>query len=291
MGRRFIFKNKKIMKISFIDFWTPMNMENNFITELLKNSFEDVSVVSPSESEILFCGQFGKDHINHKPRLKIFNELETWRGPDFNEYDYAIGFDTNDHNGKYIRIPCWMWYTNWFQNKDSREGFRIPIDYFFGDNPYKAIEKNKFSSFVFSNPIRDRISIINEFNKYKPIDVFGALGAPLTEGVGQKLDCISQYKFNFCYENTIRPGSFTEKIIHAKIAGCIPVYKSDPSFEMDFNKKCCLQVVGLTDSQILEKVIELDNDPNLFNNIQSEPLFIQKPDLNPIVDKLKSILK
>jgi hypothetical protein len=278
------------MKISFVDFWGGMNMNKNFMTELLMNAFEKITVVNPEECEILFCGQFGKNHIHYNQKKKIFNELETWLEPDFNKYDYAIGFDTKEHGGRYVRIPCWMWYVDWFGSEDSYENFRVPIDYFFEENPFSKKEKDRFASFVFCNPVIDRINTIQQFNKYKAIDVFGNLGLPLHGGVGQKLDCISNYKFNFCYENTIRPGSFTEKLIHAKVAGCIPIYKSDLSFDMDFNKNCCIQTYGMNESEILEKVKELDNDQTIYRKIQSEPLFLQKPDLNIIVEKLKRIL-
>lgn len=280
------------MKISFIDFWGGFDVEKNFLTELLKNSMEEISVVKPEECDILICGQFGNKHLNYKPKKKIFNELETFAPPDFSVYDFAFGFDFNDYEKKYIRIPCWMWHIKWFDNtqSESESEKRFPLEFFFEDNPYSTKERKKFSSFVFSNPIPDRISILKKFESYKTIDVFGNLGATLPLGYEIKMNVISDYKFNFCYENTIRPGSFTEKLIHAKLAGCVPIYKSDLSYERDFNKSCCIQVLGMTDDEILERVKELDNNPIEYKKIQSEPLFCERPTLDTIYKEIKRIL-
>ncbi len=40
-----------------------------------------------------------------------------------------------------------------------------------------------------------------------------------------KINCLSKYKFNICYENTKNlPGYVTEKIFDCFVAGCVPIY-------------------------------------------------------------------
>lgn len=46
--------------------------------------------------------------------------------------------------------------------------------------------------------------------------------------VADKLPVLSQYKFTFCFENTIFPGYVTEKIFDAMFAGSVPVYLGAP---------------------------------------------------------------
>lgn len=46
--------------------------------------------------------------------------------------------------------------------------------------------------------------------------------------VEEKLSVLSQYKFTFCFENTIFPGYVTEKIFDAMFAGSVPVYLGAP---------------------------------------------------------------
>lgn len=46
--------------------------------------------------------------------------------------------------------------------------------------------------------------------------------------VADKLPILSQYKFTFCFENTIFPGYVTEKIFDAMFAGSVPVYLGAP---------------------------------------------------------------
>ena len=156
------------MKISFIDCWGDFSPEKNLITDICLNYFEGVEIVSPSNCDVLFCGQFGNSHTKYSGIKKIFNELETWYKPDLNVFDYSIGYDTEEHNGKYFRIPCWVWNIDWFGTKYYYDTFLIPIDILTKDF-YKYEERKNFASFVFSNGQSDRLDIINTFKTYKNI--------------------------------------------------------------------------------------------------------------------------
>ncbi len=46
--------------------------------------------------------------------------------------------------------------------------------------------------------------------------------------VDDKLPVLSQYKFTFCFENSVFPGYLTEKIFDAMFAGSVPVYLGAP---------------------------------------------------------------
>jgi hypothetical protein len=46
------------------------------------------------------------------------------------------------------------------------------------------------------------------------------MGAPVN-----KLETLSSYTFNVCFENSDHPGYVTEKLIDAIVAGCVPLYR------------------------------------------------------------------
>ncbi len=91
---------------------------------------------------------------------------------------------------------------------------------------------NRYSEKKGNNLLRERIRFVNAFGK--DIDIFGA--APGNEvnkwsaypnyygPVKNKIDTLKNYNFTIAFENTDYPGYITEKIIHAFIAGTIPLY-------------------------------------------------------------------
>lgn len=277
------------MKISFIDFWGDFDPEKNLITDICKNSLENIVVTSPQNCDVLFCGQFGNNHQNFSGVKKIFNELEAWYKPNFNLFDYSIGFDSDIKDDRYFRMSAWVWNVDWFHSKYYYDTFLIPLESLTRESN-NLNGRNKFASFVFSNAAIDRLSIINFFSNYKNIDVYGPHGIYLPRGVENKLKIISDYKFNFCWENSSVNGYFTEKLIHAKSANCVPIYKSSLDFDIDFNKNCCIQVEGMSNEEILELVKEYDNNDVMYKKIQSEPLFYNVPDINKYINGLLKFL-
>ena len=82
------------------------------------------------------------------------------------------------------------------------------------------------------------------------MSVYMIIDSKIKDGEKYKLDIISDYKFNICFENTIHPGYYTEKLLHAKIAGCIPIYYSDEKMNIDFNEKCALNLYDFENQAI-----------------------------------------
>ncbi|MDR3642624.1 MAG: glycosyltransferase family 10 [Candidatus Doudnabacteria bacterium] len=49
--------------------------------------------------------------------------------------------------------------------------------------------------------------------------------------VDDKTETLRQYKFAFCFENSVFPGYVTEKIFDVMFAGCVPVYNGAPDIK------------------------------------------------------------
>ena len=276
------------MKLSFLDFWPNFLPHNNFIYHLIKSVKEDVEVVTPDKADLIIYSCFGSQHKRYSCK-KIFFTGENKR-PNFNECDYSISFDFDDYGGKNIRIPLWYYYIDWFNvGTYGDPNYLIPVDYLYEPNEFTKKEKKGFCSTVYSNPVGIRNEFVTKLNNYNKVDCFGKIGGfnQLGEGEKIKMGTISNYKFNICFENSIYPGYYTEKILHAKIAGCIPIYYSDNDMSIDFNNKCCLNLYDFDGyGELIEKVIGIDKNEKLYKSIFNEPLFTIPINLSNIKTEL-----
>jgi hypothetical protein len=281
------------MNISFLDFWNDFSQENNFITHLIRSIKFDIKVVEPSKADIIIFSCFGSENKKYNHCKKIFYTGENIR-PNLSDCDYSITFDLDDYGGRNIRIPLWYFYIDWFSVKTyGNPNYLIPVEYLYGGNEFTKKDKSKFCSTVFSRPEQLRFSTMNQISSYKSVDGYGKVHSRnLPDGEKLKLDIISDYKFNICFENSVYPGYFTEKLLHSKIAGCIPIYYSDKTFSEDFNDKCCLNYINYNNVEdLLEDIKRIDNDNTLYKQILNEPLFIEKINLENLTNKIYQILK
>ena len=280
------------MKISFIDFWQypkPFNPNNNFLIHLIRSVKNDIELVTPDKADLIIYSIFGNEHKKFNCK-KIFFTGENTR-PNFEECDFSISFDFDDYGGRNIRIPLWYWYIDWFGvGSYDNPDYLIPVNYLYEPNEFSKKEKVKFCSAVYSNPVSIRNDFVNRLNIYKKVDCFGKVPGfyNLLDGERQKLDIISNYKFNICFENSSYPGYYTEKLLQAKISGCVPIYYSDENVQNDFNKNSFLLYNNL--DELIDKVIELDNNNLLYNQIKDHSLFLNKIDFNIIIKKISNII-
>jgi hypothetical protein len=102
----------------------------------------------------------------------------------------------------------------------------------------------------------------------------------------------SDSRFCICFENTIHPGYNTEKLIHAKTAGCVPLYWGSQKVDDDFNSRSYLNMADFPSMDaFVERVIEIENDPTKLAAIQGEPLFNAVPSLEPMLHNLKRVFE
>ena len=282
------------MKISFADFWTGFNYNHNFLTFLFRETYENVVVTDPSNCDYLIYNIFGESHRNYNHCKKIFFNGESRPTPNFNECDYSITSFFESYDSKNIRIPLWMFYVDWFNvGTWGNPNWLIPVNYLIEDNVFSLKKKNKFCCTVFSIPYQNRYDMVNTLNQYKNVDCYGKCHDKQIPqqnnhgGESEKMNVISDYKFSICFENAIPGGWYTEKLLHAKVAGNIPIYYSDKLYSKDFNTECCLNLIDYQDmNSMLEDIIKIDNDDNLYKSILKEPLFTKKPTLDIVKNNI-----
>ena len=282
------------MKIAFTDFWDPFVPENNFFRDLFEDIYGEALVTSPQEADVLFYGPYGKQHTLYNPqdKIKIFVTGENER-PNFNECTYSFTFDFEDYEGRNIRLPLWFLQLDWYNKRGYvNPEFVLPLDKI-NDNEYIRTPKTKFCVLVNNNLFDNRVECVNKLRGYKPVDCYGKPFGNWFFGESKKYQIFSNYKFSICFENSFAQtgGYYTEKLIHAKLSGTIPLYYADAKVKEDFNTDSFLNLNDYESmDHFAERVVEIDKDDAEYERIRSAPLFNKNPDYQDL-EKLKTQIK
>ena len=281
-----------MIKVCFSDFWKPFDPNNNFFIHIIRELYENVEVVHPEDADVMFFSVFGNENGRYKNCKKIFFTGENIP-PNFKKCDYSLTFEKDSYGGKNFRLPLWYLYIDWFDVKtyDNPE-WLIPESYLYGENEFTLKPKDKFCTIVYGKQIESRIRAIQNISRYKTVEVFGKANSnqPLPDGENYKMDLISDYKFSLCYENSVTPGYHTEKLLHGKIAGNIPIYYGDKTISEDFNSECFINAVDMSDEELMELIQRIDSNNSSYIEMKNKPLFKSKLTLDGVCANIKNIL-
>jgi GR25 family glycosyltransferase involved in LPS biosynthesis len=281
--------NEKETVIGFCDMWDSFNPEYNQFILMLQAAQPNRRVVgvdlakdSPGneQCDVVIFGPFGsrwKDVKEEIPKVHYTGEnTEPLTGPGVK---LNLGFKHGDFTGdEYLRLPLWMLEINWFRADAERIGNPkpLPIDRCCNVFPEEISRKQKFCSFVVTNPCQPmRNNAFQWLSKYKHIDsagrLFNNIGDKIFAGLGggggelKKFEFLKDYKFCLTFENSSAPGYCTEKMLHAKAAGCIPIYWGDLKVERDFNPEGFIDARNIkTSTDLIELVSEVDKNPSVW---------------------------
>lgn len=79
--------------------------------------------------------------------------------------------------------------------------------------------------------------------------------------VADKLDFISQYKFNIAIENYSKPGYTTEKIMESFVSDTVPIYWGNPLINEDFNPSAFINLHDFFSIEdAVQRIVEIDNN-------------------------------
>lgn len=268
----------KKVKIKFIDFFDGFNKEDNEFLDVLKHKYE---VVISNEPDYVIYSGFGYDHLKYDCiRIFFTGECQT---PDFNECDYAIGFDRLKFGDRYARIPLYniMHYKSEYKGLLNR---RLITS--------NNIKGRDFCSFVVSNCFANdaRAIFYEQLSRYKHIASGGRYKNNIGGAIKDKKAFLSKYKFNIAFENCSHDGYATEKIMEAFAAEVVPIYYGDPRIAEDFNPKSFVNAHDFPSfDAMIEQVKEIDNNDELYLSMLNEPIIQPDADVAELSDFLYSI--
>lgn len=208
--------------------------------------------------------------------------------PDFNLFDYAIGFDDLQFGDRYLHAPLYTW--PFYRHRYLRLAMDKKTNPF-----YSGAEKSDFCGFLVSNgnnasPVRDLF--FDMLSEYKKVNSGGKYRNNMPDGkaipTNHELDFISKQKFMIAFENSTFPGYTTEKIINAWAGGAIPIYWGDPDIKKVFNEKAFIEVRGNTAEAVqeaIDRVILIDRDREQYQKMLNEPILCREKKVPPYFDE------
>jgi hypothetical protein len=261
---------KRKAKVWFTGFHDTESMRRNLLYRAISRDF---NVELTEDCDFLFVDY--KDYVYHKKFLehdcvRILYSSENLY-PDYNLVDYALCPNFLPAEDRFLWLPVYWWFSEcWELSK------RVPSN--------DWAQRQKFCCFIVSNdnaePMRSlpsrsmREHMFEELSKYRRIDSPGLYkrNMPPIELDSSndfnffkaKIQFMKDYRFALVFENSRSPGYTTEKIVHALLADCIPIYWGDPLAELQFDPNQFIWVRGEADVQgKIDLIKEIDNDPAL----------------------------
>ena len=278
----------------FCDF-NCFDKENNLLTWALSHNFNLIfDEVSP---DIILTGNdLNPDLAKYKNSKIIYYTGEpflSWSGDiNRNVVDKALTFFNFD-DPLFERVPLILHYNyEYFKN-----GYIDDYEFLLKQKPNTNTIPNKFCSFVAranGYPSCPREYFFNKLSSYKNVNSHGSYlnNSPLIpmgdtskyENSLFKVNCISNYKFNICFENshgcTKSPtdhtyvndsGLISEKIYEALVSNTIPIYWGNKDIHKDLNTKRFINYYDYNGfDDMIEKIIEIDNNDKLFLDIVNQ---------------------
>jgi len=277
----------KTIRINYTGLWLGLR----FITEILKERY---NVEISDNPDYLLVSPLGNPYayMNYDcVRILFTGEPLT---PDFNVFDYAIGFDymsilDTGENDRYYRFP--LCFRDVKGMKEVSRGMTRA-------EAVTALQKKKyFCNFIYGHRSAkgERESILMALQKYKRIEVAGSFMNNLAGGkvvpYEEKTDFLSICKFTVACESVRYPGFVTEKIVDPFYAHSVPVYYGNPMIEKEFNMEALIHLGSFpTLEEGIEKVIEVDQDDEQYLKMLMAPKLISENYLDELYSGLKQFL-
>ena len=250
-----------------------------FFPKEIRDSYEFIKSDKP---EYVFCSSFMNmvsDLTKFPNAVKIFFSGENVN-PDFIFFDYWIGFDFLDYNGRFFRYPLCFWEGEYngltYSTNNKKEYF---CDFIYGHNDVNGLRKKLF----------------NSLSEYKKVSSFGKLynNTGIIVDMKHKDEVQSKCKFSLVIESCSNDGFITEKIVHALNNRTIPIYFGTSRISEYFNSKRFINANDYDNDvdKIIEVVKQIDSNDDLYNKIVSEPIYNSDFSIDQLREKYVSFLR
>lgn len=271
---------KKKILVNFVDFEPSFNPNDNAILTDLRERY-DVEV--SEQPQYLIYSVFGLEHLKYDC-IRIFYTGENVI-PNFNECDYAFGFDRLSFGDRYRRIPIfllWHFKDAYIELSQRKE---MTLD--------DLHAKTGFCSFVVSNSFgqEKRREFFELLSQYKKVDSGGRYLNNIGGAVKDKKAFEQAHKFVIAFENQSYPGYTTEKLVDALAAHTIPIYYGDPDVTIDFNDEAFINCHRYKNfEEVVEVVKQIDQDDSLALKYLNANPFKQELNVNACKEYLYYIM-
>lgn len=293
--------NSKIFRMQFIGMWDQFRPDYNFFTLLMQSYFGASTTVvgcgpeyTGEDINIRILGPFGCTSPVRSGIPVVFTTGENI--PPIpaelcqrDNIKLQLGFAPRN-DSTYKRLPLWMMSINWFDADNERlvNPKVMPLSSCIRRHSKGAKDRSKFCAFIVSNPnnsvrnqafemIHSKVGHVDSAGRYRN-NCGDAIFAGLGGGGGElaKVKFLEDYRYNITYENGYGEGYVTEKLFHAKVAGCIPIYWGDSKAAAeDFDAGGFIDATNMTEEQLIARLKWLESAEGMEERerIAATPLF------------------
>lgn len=282
---------KPTLRVIFCDMWDQFQPEHNFFMSLFRwaSTQHDFDVVyDPVTPNIMIYGPFGEMHTyaQYAKIPKVFFTGENLPPRKDHGTFLNLGY-MYDPASDYIRLPLWVLEINWFGEDPAKIVNPRPLpleDCLRAPTSAELAAKKKFCAFVATNPrCQNRNMAFHILNEWRGVDAGGRLfcnlpSGPVPAGLGggggelAKVDFYRDYKYVIAFENAAAPGYVTEKLFHAKAAGCVPIYWGDKFVDRDFDAKGFLNANTCETAEDLRRLVtKLEEEEGAWQRMAAIP--------------------
>jgi len=296
---------RPVLRLCFANFWPGFDRErmpqDYFFEYALSRQFD--VVYDASRPDVVLYSVFGappaRGDFPGRPLLVAYSGEPTEAG---GRPDLAMGFDVRKRPD-YVRLPLWALYLIWDQSDTSYriagrpdlgqgsharagaadmmvDGARHPlrtsvIHRRCGSPSFQT----RFCNFTYRNAVSSRISFFEQLSRYRQVCSTG----PLLNNTGylmrSKVHELFAYRYTIAFENTIRPGYVTEKLLEPLAAGSVPIYLGTRDACDDFNPDAFIHALDFDGpGALIEHIRRLDQDDARYREMLSAPVFKSLPD-------------
>lgn len=297
------------LKICSVNFWPGFTLEHGFVRYLIETALGPFTIVpNEKDADVVLTSVFPRlqrlKAISSKLELKrprfpekaiaiIFENVR----PDYSKYAYSISSDFDSYGGRNARVPYWYGQLTWpgmtpdgpWKSKKAWSGYEPTVDIDSLMTARPATDKKArdgFCCFVAANAERHRMLATEALGRIGQVDLYGKIAGKAFQG--SKYDLLARYRFNLCFENSLFPGYYTEKLLQSWVGGCVPLYFADHLFDRDFNPACAINRAEFpTLDEFAEAVAEIHRDDARYEEIHAQPLLRERPSLEPAIRFLR----
>ena len=280
-------------RINYSGFWPGFDKENNLFTNILRERYELEISTHP---DYLFSSVAENYPYMQYDCVRILYAGEPY-APDFNVFDYAIGFDpmkVSDEAAepRYYRFPYCFYNEQMLDINTLLKGMSR-------ENARECLERKKyFCNFIYSHPSAkgEREQIFHALSKFKRVESAGSFlnnmrGGETVSRIKGKSELLSDSKFTIACESIVHPGFVTEKITDAFCYGSIPIYYGSSYVRQEFNPDAFINLGDFdTIEDGIEQVIQIDHDDDRYVRMLMEPKLNSEAYLDQMYDGLRNFL-
>ncbi len=243
----------RTIRVKYTDWWTGFNPDQYIFNKILSRYY---NVIESDDPEYIFTSNYSYDCLNYDS-IRIFTSGDNIV-PDFNIYDYAIGYNPIIYGDRYYQAPNWI--TNPRYESDVEKMLHkhekvVETDY----------DDRGFCAWVCSNSKGSGIrkDTFEKLSQYRRVDSGGRwlnnIGEP--DGVQDKIKFQSDYRFSIAIQDSENEGYTDEKLIQCFASRNIPIFWGDRSADKLFNSDAMVNF-HLFESieDVVKEVERLDNN-------------------------------